>query len=173
MCCTCASSPKARGWEWHSWACMCVRLLQPEERWSLAGYQQTRCSLWVGLSVCTSALQHPEVSYNISRLCQFTGCAVWARLCVLQALVLPPAVAAEVELASLMLRACPFMDADDLLPVCYRCQATNALPTTQVRGTNKEHHQRCCHSVMHAGARQMVAVLCTAVFLLACLTGKA
>lgn len=46
--------------------------------------------------------------------------------------MLPPAVAAEVELSSLMLRACPFTDDDDLLPICYRCQATNALLNTQV-----------------------------------------
>lgn len=50
----------------------------------------------------------------------------------LQGLVLPPAVAADVELASLMLRACPFTDDDELLPICYRCQATNTLLNTQV-----------------------------------------
>ncbi|WIA11467.1 hypothetical protein OEZ85_011583 [Tetradesmus obliquus] len=49
----------------------------------------------------------------------------------LQALALPPAVAAEVDMASLMLRAQPFTDADALLPICYRCQATNALLNTQ------------------------------------------
>lgn len=51
----------------------------------------------------------------------------------LQGLVLPPAVTADVELASLMLRACPFTDDDELLPICYRCQATNTLLNTQVR----------------------------------------
>lgn len=35
-------------------------------------------------------------------------------------------------MASLMLRAQPFTDADALLPICYRCQATNALLNTQV-----------------------------------------
>ncbi|KAF6264914.1 hypothetical protein COO60DRAFT_1621541 [Scenedesmus sp. NREL 46B-D3] len=49
----------------------------------------------------------------------------------LQALALQPAVAAEVDLASLMLCAQPFTDADALLPICYRCQATNALLNTQ------------------------------------------
>lgn len=51
----------------------------------------------------------------------------------LQGLVLPPAVTADVELASLMLRPCPFTDDDELLPICYRCQATNTLLNTQVR----------------------------------------
>lgn len=51
---------------------------------------------------------------------------------LLQALVLPPNVAAEVEMASLLLRAQPYTDADVLLPICYRCQATNALLNTQV-----------------------------------------
>jgi hypothetical protein len=50
--------------------------------------------------------------------------------------VLPPAVASDVELASLMLRSCPFIDQDELLPICYRCQATNTLLNTQVI--------RCC-----------------------------
>eukprot|EP00879_Flechtneria_rotunda_P020074 GHRR01021110.1.p1 GENE.GHRR01021110.1~~GHRR01021110.1.p1 ORF type:complete len:1138 (+),score=467.94 GHRR01021110.1:213-3626(+) len=49
----------------------------------------------------------------------------------LQALALPLAVAAEVELSSLVMRAKPFTDADALLPICYRCQATNALLNTQ------------------------------------------
>ncbi|KAF8070897.1 5-methyltetrahydropteroyltriglutamate--homocysteine methyltransferase [Scenedesmus sp. PABB004] len=51
----------------------------------------------------------------------------------LQGLALPPALAAEVELASLMLRAEPFRDAEELQPICYRCQATNALLNTQAR----------------------------------------
>jgi intraflagellar transport protein 122 len=51
---------------------------------------------------------------------------------LLQALALPPAVAAEVDMASLMLRAQPFTDAGALLPICYRCQATNALLNMQV-----------------------------------------
>jgi hypothetical protein len=60
----------------------------------------------------------------------FPGCCHMAS--PLQALALPPAVAAEVDMASLMLRAQPFTDADALLPICYRCQATNALLNTQV-----------------------------------------
>jgi intraflagellar transport protein 122 len=54
----------------------------------------------------------------------------------LQGLVLLPAVAADVELASLMLRACPFTDDDELLPICYRCQATNTLLNTQVHANH-------------------------------------
>lgn len=61
-------------------------------------------------------------------LTEIGGC-----LCCFQALALPAAVAADVEMASLMLRAQPFTDAEVLLPVCYRCQATNATLNTQVR----------------------------------------
>lgn len=62
----------------------------------------------------------------------FTIARMSLQTCALQALALPSAVAAEVEMASLMLRAQPFTDADALLPICYRCQATNALLNTQV-----------------------------------------
>jgi hypothetical protein len=73
------------------------------------------------------------------KLCQLTNCPVLLLLrcddlpaCLLQALALPPAVAAEVDMATLVLCAQPFTDADALLPICYRCQATNALLNTQV-----------------------------------------
>lgn len=64
----------------------------------------------------------------LTPLCLFCGVFL-----LLQGLVLPAAVAADVELASLMLRACPFTDDEELLPICYRCQATNTLLNTQVR----------------------------------------
>jgi intraflagellar transport protein 122 len=64
-------------------------------------------------------------------------CAFDCNPCCLQGLVLPSSVAADVELASLLLRACPFTDADELMPICYRCQATNTLLNKQV------HLQEC------------------------------
>ena len=59
--------------------------------------------------------------------------SMWCLLPCFQALALPAAVAADVEMASLMLRAQPFTDAEVLLPICYRCQATNATLNTQVQ----------------------------------------
>ncbi len=50
---------------------------------------------------------------------------------MLQSLVLPPAMSAEVELAALQMRGQPVTDAEELLPVCYRCAATNVLLNTQ------------------------------------------
>jgi intraflagellar transport protein 122 len=66
---------------------------------------------------------------------------------VLQGLVLPPAVASDVELASLMLRACPFTDLDELLPICYRCQATNTLLNTQVWKDGLVQGHSCMYAV--------------------------
>jgi hypothetical protein len=74
---------------------------------------------------------------------------VWRHLCFPQALALPPAVAAEVDMATLVLRAQPFRDADALLPICYRCQATNALLNTQV-----SHVDPVLDSVVHALSTQ-------------------
>ena len=50
----------------------------------------------------------------------------------LQTLVLPPQVQSEVDVQSILVRARPFHDAEELLPVCYRCSTTNPLLNTQV-----------------------------------------
>lgn len=50
-----------------------------------------------------------------------------------QTLVLPQTVQSEVDLNSVLVRAKPFSDAEELLPVCYRCSTTNPLLNTQVR----------------------------------------
>lgn len=39
----------------------------------------------------------------------------------------------DVDLQTVLMRAKPFVDMDDLLPMCYRCSATNPLVNTQVR----------------------------------------
>lgn len=49
----------------------------------------------------------------------------------LNSLTIPAAWQAEVEMQSLVLRSKPFTDNEDLLPVCYRCNATNPLLNTQ------------------------------------------
>lgn len=49
----------------------------------------------------------------------------------LQSMVLPPVWQAEVELQSVLVRAQPFADEEELLPVCYRCGTTNPLLNTQ------------------------------------------
>lgn len=49
----------------------------------------------------------------------------------MQALVLPPAWQEEVDLASISVRSKPFADKEELLPVCYRCSATNPLLNPQ------------------------------------------
>jgi hypothetical protein len=53
----------------------------------------------------------------------------------LSGMVLAPAVQEEVELSSLLIRCMPMVDAEELLPLCYRCQATNPLLNTQVSGS--------------------------------------
>lgn len=60
--------------------------------------------------------------------------ASYALSVYLQTLVLPPHVQAEVDLQSILVRAKPFSDAEDLLPVCYRCSTSNPLLNTQASG---------------------------------------
>ena len=50
-----------------------------------------------------------------------------------QTLMLPVAWQAEVDLQSILVRSRPFSDAEELLPVCYRCSTTNPLLNTQAR----------------------------------------
>jgi intraflagellar transport protein 122 len=49
-------------------------------------------------------------------------------------MVLSPALADTVDLQSVLIRAQPFTDKEELLPLCYRCQTTNPMVNTQVRG---------------------------------------
>jgi hypothetical protein len=91
------------------------------------------------MSVCCIWLKHMHMTVPL--LVIFT-CRqhVLSDMCItftliltyLQTLVLPPSVQSEVDVQSILVRSKPFSDAEDLLPVCYRCSTTNPLLNTQV-----------------------------------------
>mmetsp|Transcript_18911 Transcript_18911/g.49275 ORF Transcript_18911/g.49275 Transcript_18911/m.49275 type:complete len:1222 (+) Transcript_18911:159-3824(+) len=74
-----------------------------------------------------------HVVYTLARHSMELGAFKLARFAYnkLQTLVLPPPVQAEVDVQSILVRARPFHDAEELLPVCYRCSTTNPLLNTQ------------------------------------------
>ncbi|KAF5843203.1 intraflagellar transport protein [Dunaliella salina] len=74
-----------------------------------------------------------HVVYTLARHAMELGAFKLARFAYnkLQTLVLPPPVQAEVDVQSILVRARPFHDAEELLPVCYRCSTTNPLLNTQ------------------------------------------
>ena len=49
----------------------------------------------------------------------------------LQTLLLPPEWQSEVDMKSIIVRSKPFSDAEELLPVCYRCSTVNPMLNTQ------------------------------------------
>lgn len=51
----------------------------------------------------------------------------------LQSLYLPISWKRKVDLRTVLIRAKPFLDREDLLPVCYRCGTTNPLISNRVR----------------------------------------
>lgn len=57
--------------------------------------------------------------------------------------MLPAQVQSEVDVQSILVRARPFHDAEELLPVCYRCSTTNPLLNTQVRSAHLCMHPHC------------------------------
>lgn len=50
----------------------------------------------------------------------------------LQTMRVPPAWQNEVDLQTVLIRSKPFVDHEDLLPICCRCSTTNPLLNTQV-----------------------------------------
>ncbi|GBF97536.1 hypothetical protein Rsub_10459 [Raphidocelis subcapitata] len=78
----------------------------------------------VRLSTALLALARGDLTLGAFK----TARLAYARL---QALALPPEARADAELQSVMVRARPFADAEELLPVCFRCGATNAVVPQQ------------------------------------------
>jgi hypothetical protein len=72
-------------------------------------------------------------------------CCTHYDTCFLQTLVLPPSVQSEVDVQSILVRSKPFSDAEDLLPVCYRCSTTNPLLNTQVRTSSHTYREDACY----------------------------
>jgi intraflagellar transport protein 122 len=66
----------------------------------------------------------------------------------LQALKIPAAWIDQIDLASVTIRARPFSDREDLLPVCYRCSSTNPL---------LNQHGDSCISCQHVFVRSFVS----------------
>lgn len=69
------------------------------------------------------------ILYALAKQCRNLGAYKLARVVYekLQTLHIPPRFVTSIEMGDLTSRAKPFSDAEDLLPLCYRCSTTNPL----------------------------------------------
>jgi len=76
------------------------------------------------------------ILYALVKQCRNLGAYKLARTAYeqLQGLHIPPRFVSSIEMGDVKIRAKPFSDSEDLLPLCYRCSTTN--PLTNPRGNH-------------------------------------
>jgi hypothetical protein len=80
------------------------------------------------VSVVAYVLRHPHAAQR-TRARTYRGAIKLSKLCFNRLLQLqfPPLWQDEIDLANLTIRTRPAVDREEILPVCYRCQARSVL----------------------------------------------